>query len=200
VERGVEAALWIACTAGGFVKAVEVAMQAAGVDVNWAKPGSGSTALYQACDHGHLDVVRVLLAADGIQANQAKNDGTTPLYIACSKGHLDVVRELLGADGIQANQAHNDGRTPLWMACQEGHLDVVRALLGADGIQANQANQNSQTPINIAADKGHVDVVRLLLSVPGIDVTTAAFGKTPLMAAQAQGHGAVVSVLESFSS
>ena len=163
-ERG-EAALFWACT-GGFVKAVEVAMQAAGVDVNWADPDDGETALYQACAYGHLDVVRVLLAADGIQANQAIKNGSTPLYEACSKGHLDVVRELLGADGIQANQAQNDGQTPLSTSCQNGHVDVVR----------------------------------LLLTVPGIDVEKGATGWPPLKLAKHFKHGAVVSVLESFSS
>ena len=41
-----------------------------------------------ACQHGHMDVVRALLAtAEGLQGvSQAKNDGSTPLRMACQKG------------------------------------------------------------------------------------------------------------------
>ena len=86
------------------------------------------------------------------------------------------------------------------MACQNGHLDVVRELLGADGIQANQAKNDGQTPLSTSCQNGHVDVVRLLLTVPGIDVEKGQTGWPPLKLAKHFKHGAVVSVLESFSS
>ena len=102
VEAGEALALWGACD-GGFLKAVEVALQQEGVDVNQASPSDGSTPLWQACFYGHLDVVRALLGADGIQANQAEEDGCTPLIIAAYIGHSEVVSLLLGTDALDTS-------------------------------------------------------------------------------------------------
>ena len=53
--------------------------------------GSGVTAII-ACQEGHTEVVRELLAANA-NVNQAKNNGATPLYIACLNGFTDVVTQ-----------------------------------------------------------------------------------------------------------
>ena len=45
-----------------------------------------------ASQNGHVDVVRLLLAAEGIAVTQVDNDGFTALYIASQEGHVDVVR------------------------------------------------------------------------------------------------------------
>ena len=102
VEAGEALALWGACR-GGFLKAVEVALQQEGVDVNQARSSDGKTPLWIACRNGHLDVVRALLGADGIQANQAEEDGCTPLIIAAYIGHSEVVSLLLGTDALDTS-------------------------------------------------------------------------------------------------
>ena len=40
-----------------------------------------------ACQEGHSKIVETLLAAAGIQVNQANNDGKTPFMSAVSKSH-----------------------------------------------------------------------------------------------------------------
>ena len=55
---------------------------------------------------GCAGVARVLLAADGIDANAASSTGATALYIAAFEGQADVVVELLshtcGTEGVAA--------------------------------------------------------------------------------------------------
>ena len=112
------------------MKAVEVALQqAGGVDVNQARSSDGSTPLWQACFYGHLDVVRALLGADGIQANQANHRSTTPLCVACVAGHVDVVRELLSRPGVDVTTKADGKYTPLVIARLKGHHGVVSLLV-----------------------------------------------------------------------
>ena len=40
-----------------------------GINVNVAKPNDGATPLYIACYGGHIEVVRLLLAQDGIDVS-----------------------------------------------------------------------------------------------------------------------------------
>ena len=127
VEAGEALALWGACL-GGFLKAVEVALQQEGVDVNQASSSDGSTPLSWACNYGHLDVVRALLGADGIQANQANQNSQTPINIASDKGHVEVVRVLLSVPGIDIATKNDWGYTPESNAQAQGHSGVVSLL------------------------------------------------------------------------
>lgn len=61
-----------------------------------AKPESGNTALIQAVDRGHPDVVR-LLVEKGADLNAKNKDGMTALSLAESRGYEEVVRILKAA-------------------------------------------------------------------------------------------------------
>ena len=52
--------------------------------------------LFNACMWGHVDVVRVLLAA-GSNANTGDSSGNTPLMMATEAGNVDVVSALIEA-------------------------------------------------------------------------------------------------------
>ena len=51
---------------------------------------------------GHLDVVRELLCADGIQVNRSLTDGQSPVLAAAEEGHSEVIK-LLVAAGADVN-------------------------------------------------------------------------------------------------
>jgi ankyrin repeat protein len=149
-----------------------------------------------ASQNGHVDVVRLLLGAEGVEVNQANNNGYTALIMASNEGHVDVIRLLLGAEGVEVNQASNDGFTALKKASQNGHVDVVRLLLGAEGVEVNQAMNGGYTALIIASKKGHVGVVRLLLGAEGVEVNQAMNGGyTALIVASNEGHVDVVRLL-----
>ena len=76
------------------------ALIAKGADVN-AKAGDGRTALIQASEIGHLDVVRALLAK-GADVNAKTNDGRTALTAATAGAHADInIRTLLVQAGAK---------------------------------------------------------------------------------------------------
>jgi len=74
-----------------------------------------------------VGVVRLLLAREDIQINQAAKDGATPLYTTCAKGHVDVVRLLLARKEIDINKEYK-GCTPLKIA-QGNKFTKIVALL-----------------------------------------------------------------------
>ena len=68
-----------------------------GVDVNKAIDNEdGATPLCIASQNGHLEIVKVLIAA-GADVNQATKNGCTPLYVASLYGHLEVIKVLIAS-------------------------------------------------------------------------------------------------------
>jgi ankyrin repeat protein len=159
----------------------------------------GMTPLFMACQQGHLEVVKLLLACDKIDVNKTMlSVGFTPLFVVCQQGRLELIKLLLAHDGIDVNKAETSGGvTPLYMACQQGHLEVVRQLLAHDGIDVNQAETNGgATPFYRACQQGHLEVVKQLLAHDRIDVNQATRkGVTPLYRACEEGHSEVIRVL-----
>lgn len=64
-----------------------------------------------------MEVVKLLLAKDGVNVNEAHKDGWTPLHIASQNGHAKVVQLLLTHEGVNVNQAQKDGWTPDFTVC-----------------------------------------------------------------------------------
>lgn len=86
--------LWEAARKGDASKVEELIKK--GVDPN-AKTRYGVTALAFACDHGHLEVVKVLLA-NGADVNVKDTFyGGTPMDSALESGHTEIVKLLLEA-------------------------------------------------------------------------------------------------------
>ena len=129
-------------------------------DVN-ATVANGKTALYIACQNGHIEVVTKLLAANA-DVEKADNDDCTPLWIACCQGHTEVVTTLIAANA-DVNNADNSGVTPLIIACGLGHAEIVAKLLGADA-NVNQADNSGVRPLIVACFQGHLGIVQILSS------------------------------------
>ncbi len=146
---------------------------------------SGYTALIEASENGHKDVVQLLLqtlqdADTDISAtiNHANKSGRTALIHASHNGHTEIVQHLLqalqvaNADVVPAaiNHANNDSYTALIWASNNGHIEIVKLLVqalrdaGAD-IQAavNHQSVDSYTALIGASVNGHTDIIRLLL-------------------------------------
>ena len=85
--------------------------------------GNGATALMFASQEGYIEVVRTLLAVDGVTANHTNNQGTTALIQAAKNGHLATVEAFLAAAPAKT---HLD--VALEFAAHRGHRSVVHAL------------------------------------------------------------------------
>ena len=112
---------------------------------------AGDTALIAAAQHGHDQIVRMLLERGGADPNVGTADrlGATPLFIAARGGHLDAVKVLVEVGRAHVDLARtSDGYTPLIMAAHKGHLEIVRCLVQTGGADVNKAGHHGYTPAN----------------------------------------------------
>ena len=119
-----------------------------------------SSDVFDACEHGHEALVRLLLQ-HGVAVGRAMQDGCTPLFVACQEGHEAVVRLLLQHGGAVDHETQN-GSSPLYIACEKGHEAVVRLLLQHGGA-VDHETQKGSTPLHNACYTGHEEIARLLL-------------------------------------
>ena len=137
-----------------------------GVKPNQIKGNSGIVSVNDpldiACANGHNEIVKLLLAVDGIDSNRITN-GITPLQrtkqrnradiatilmnagVDCSLhdavfwNHLEAVERCLKQEDANVNDKDEGGKTALFIACEMDHTDIIRRLLSVDGIQIQQA-------------------------------------------------------------
>jgi len=187
----------------GNLQAAQDALNS-GANVNAVAPGqpgsnlSNMSALRQAAQNGHTEVIKLLLDK-GATVDSTDSLGVTPLIIASQKGHKNVL-ELLVAKGANVN-AHAAGlgdMTALAMASQDGHLDCVQFLISKEAdVNAKAAGLKNVAALRMAAQNGHLDIVQELVK-SGADVNALDdMGFTPLSIAQSANHPDVVAFLVS---
>lgn len=146
------------------------------------RPEGGFTPLLHAVLAGHLDAVRLLLAA-GAHVDEAAPDGVTALMLALTKRH-DEIALLLLSEGADPHPA-DAGYTALHLASATGQLAVAETLLtrGADPDQrlerpqrltnafeigtfqspgSGRLTQIGSTPFIVAAKSADAPMMRLL--------------------------------------
>ena len=88
-----------------------------------------SMPLHWAAENGHLEAVRMLIAAGASLIIGGMWRGSTAAHLAARNGHLDVVRHLHGVGANLNAQDMWNYATPLILAAEGGHTDVVRFLI-----------------------------------------------------------------------
>lgn len=88
---------------------------------------SGNSALHLCCANGHVDVMRLLLAA-GAPPDATNGAGSTALHYAALMGRLDVVKALVEA-GAEPVVESKYGKTALDEAHQGHHRATAEFLL-----------------------------------------------------------------------
>lgn len=139
------------CAWNGFTDMIKTLIQAAPrCDIDKSGPNQ-STALSLACQKGHTDIVRELLAA-GCDCNKTSSLGTntdvSALHLASQNGHVDIVKLLLER-GVSANvcmtNAGVTGVTPLHLAVEAGHMHVIDVLIDAGCDVQSSIKPNRET-------------------------------------------------------
>jgi ankyrin repeat protein len=173
----------------------------------------GADALTVAARHGHLEAVKVLLAA-GSKVDRESGAGTA-LGLAISYGHTDVVKALLshGARAIEYGPFN---------ALEAGHLDALWAVADAGidlralrnryghGLLSRAVERGKEQAVRAlvergvgptdgaalvnAALNGNVDLTRLLLD-HGADPNQRGNGRVPASMACLSGNAAVLELL-----
>jgi ankyrin repeat protein len=123
-----------------------------------AYSADGFTALGLASFLGHLEAVRILLAAGANPNSSAKNAmKVAPLHSAATGPHIEIARLLL-ASGAEPDARQQLGYTPMHEAALKGSLDLAD-LLVSHGADVNAANDDGKTALSIALSAGRQQMV-----------------------------------------
>lgn len=160
---------------------------------------SGDTALIKACERGHTEVVKTLLA-HGADINQTNLVGSSALQWV-SRTHCDkrfeTVKLLLSYDDIQVDlKSHKKSRTALHCAAESDETGVICKDLLDKLATVNIQDIEGMTPLHLAAFRGLDINVQLLIQYGAhINIQTHKFGLTALHIAMREGHFNTVKLL-----
>lgn len=138
-------ALLIASNFGcdGILSLLLAAGANANVFAGYGEARPGTSALYLACQEGHLNCVELLLAA-GADCQFRDQDESTPLHVACVKGHEAIVSALLQrSPGLVRDLAGPRGLDMMLRAVSHEREGVVALLLQA-GAPADVVDSDSE--------------------------------------------------------
>uniref|UniRef100_A0A146LRU8 RING-type E3 ubiquitin transferase n=1 Tax=Lygus hesperus TaxID=30085 RepID=A0A146LRU8_LYGHE len=144
--------------ANGDVQTCEEVLLRKEADVNGMF--GGHTALQAASQHGHIEVVKLLLKHSADVEIEDK-DGDRAIHHAAF-GNEPAVIELLAKAGADLNIRNNRRQTPLHLGVNKGYIGVVKALLKL-GCHPSLQDSEGDTPLHDAISKKYDDMVTLLL-------------------------------------
>jgi hypothetical protein len=121
-ESPEEQLVWFART--GEAEEIRRLLDTGGVNVNWADPRAGNTALHMAAANGHTACIDMLLRA-GADAGAANARGNTALHWAAENRRTDAARRLLEEAGADVLRRNGFGKGALTLAFQTGEEDLV---------------------------------------------------------------------------
>lgn len=156
--------------------------------------GGGYTPLCLAVRAGNTDMVKLLLAVDGVDVNAHGNvNRQTSLFWTIKAKNDEMFKLLLETPGIDPERRSRDLETPLMEAARLNNVEMVKQLLAHEGVDANTGNWIAKTPIWVASYCGHDEVVRLLLEAGA--TARQHYDENALSIAAVWGHHAVVKAL-----
>lgn len=128
----------------------------------------GITPLIAASSEGHLEVVKLLVAAKA-NVDAKDQDQTTALMAAAARGHVDVARELVAVAGAAVNEQNADGHTALMFAYNgKNQVDTLwerysQFIRESDESTQQDMDDNGTGPIIREALDRHIALIDLLL-------------------------------------
>lgn len=142
----------------------------------------GASPLHGACQKGHVEVARALVAA-GADVNLRTKDGLCAVYLAAQANAPALVRFLADDCDADLTTATDLKVTPLHIAAWMGHTECARAIveLAGDRLGAllKAKDVNGLTPLHGAANQNHPECARMLVELGASACETTARGATP---------------------
>ncbi len=128
---------WAACGSDAPSAAAEVSWALEhGARVCEEKPEDGSTSVHLTAEHGDVEALRLLLAADGKVALEKFDEiDRTPLMCAVASGNREAVGLLIAAgSNLDAHREERAGNSAISLAVETRNVAIVEQLLraGAD--------------------------------------------------------------------
>jgi ankyrin repeat protein len=148
---------------------------------------------------GHRDVMRLLVGA-GADPNALEHDRYDIVTIAAVANDVATLKLALALGASARNITSRYDGTALIAAAHLGHVEIVRTLIAA-GAPLDHVNNLGWTALIeaiVLGDGGprHTDTLRLLIEAGANVNLPDRNGRTPLSLARAQGHEAMVRLLQ----
>ena len=118
------------------------------------------TALYDACEKGHLECVRLLCT----RGASLLLGNVTPLVAAIEKQHTDIVAYLLERGGESLlTKCNADGQNAFHYAASTGNVAIMQLLLDVSSTYMDALDALGRTPLCLAVQRGGLVMSKLLL-------------------------------------
>ena len=192
VERYTEADYFNACGAGRHEELQKV-LEQRDIDVNWAHPDNGQTAMYDAAMNGHDKCLAAIIRHGGADLSKMDKDGLAPIHVACLNGRIACLSLLLD-NGIEANVRARDELTPALICSGAGHVKCLALLLDR-GSDPGLAMRDGITSAHAACMHGQVKSLQLLIARGANFNAEDSSGQTPLDFARIYQHSDCVELL-----
>ncbi|CAG8121832.1 unnamed protein product [Penicillium salamii] len=118
-------------------------------------------ALSQAVEHGHMDIVKLLLQKGVDPMSKDPGDDSTLLHTAARKNHPMLVELFLGIEGVDTNHQDIRGHTPFYRSLFHPDLKIAKLLLATNSIRMNKELLSA---LSATADKSFCEL--LLANAP----------------------------------
>uniref|UniRef100_A0A2K6UYH1 2-5A-dependent ribonuclease n=1 Tax=Saimiri boliviensis boliviensis TaxID=39432 RepID=A0A2K6UYH1_SAIBB len=127
----------------------------------------GATALMDAAEEGHEEVLKILLDEMGADVNACDNMGRNALIRALLSSHnrnVEATTHLLLDHGADVNVRGEKGKTPLILAVEKRHLGLVQRLLEEEHIEIDDTDSEGKTALLLAVELRLKEIAELLCS------------------------------------
>ena len=165
----------------------------AGANVNKTAREVGPTVLYGAVKAGNIEIVKILLAQEGINVNLApkasysKNaESLLPLRVASQQGNPDIARLLLDHPGISSVSIE----AALVTSIESGNKSTMVSMLLKHDLVNTECIKSALT---VAGRTGNEDIIQILLQHNQMDLATCI--APALTAASMENHITAVALL-----
>jgi hypothetical protein len=137
----------------------------------------GNTPLILAAQIGHVEVVKILIAA-GANLRASDKHGEPLIHLVAESGEIEVMKVLL-ASGLKVDE-RSDATGPLLYAPDgnSGYSHDVKRMIERNG--GSVSTFSGYQPIHSAAEVGNVEMVKFLISVGADPQAKDSSGRTPL--------------------
>lgn len=145
------------------------------------------TALFIACNKGHLPLVKYLVETGGANIEAKTTNGWTALLTATEMGHLHVVQYLVDLGHANVNAAKSDGLTAFILAVihclAEGgeasfnaggnRLAIVKYLVQTGQVNVEARDEKGRTALHYACSFRRLHMVQYLAGFANVHVLTS---------------------------
>jgi ankyrin repeat protein len=137
-----------------------------------AKNVAGYTALYYAAYNAHIEIFKLLIAANA-DLTIPNKAGKTPLECILENGHPDYLKFKFLIDEGKLQLSKEEGEMLLPIVARNGDINMMELLINMTKADVNSPNKKGITSLQMAAYHGNVAMVEFLIT-KGADINVNA--------------------------